>query len=654
MYNIGLIVGNVEDPFSNQVCQGAMKAAETLGDNLFIFPVKYLNLGDNIKNDIKQQFEYQYNFLLGYAQSHSLDMIILCISTIAYRATKEEAMEVVKSFDGIPVFLLSSNVEGYSSIMFDNVTGLKEGIQYLIDERGCKNIGMVSGDLDKTDAIERFNVYKEVLAQNGLEYEDKKVVYGDFSIHCVEQVEELLHNNLKLDAIVCANDCMAMTTCEVLKKYNYNIGKDICVIGFDDLEQSERMCPPLATIRADATVMGYQSVIEVHDILKDKEKNGKREVSIRKSFVDTKFINRESASGQKEVFPVDVDSLKREYEKKFQRMIDVNHCLNRLTRDMLMYCDAGNGNYSYFLDSFKLERNTSCYLYMLDEPLEFRAKGNYSIEKRLYLQAYKLNGKVVEFPKYEKEISMDHLFDSEYYEKKPKNYIIIDIYSCEMQHGIMVCDITHKDFRYVENLCYLIGIAAKIINLLQIQEQLLSEKEAMLKSLEQENLILGDISYKDELTGINNRRGFIAKTMEFIKNRSNDGKVAALVYIDLNYLKLINDRFSHAEGNVAIQTCANALTYIGGEDGIVGRIGGDEFTMFMPIPYCGAGECLREQINCYLDEFNENSQKPYEVSASIGIQEIIIDSDCDLKKILEMADKRLYEDKAHKKPFVER
>jgi len=182
MYNIGLVVGNVEDPYSNQVCQGAMKAAEAVGDNLFIFPVKYLNPSDMIKNDIKQQFEYQYNFLLGYAQSHSLDMIILCISTIAYQATKKEALEVVKSFDGIPVLLLASDEEGYSSIMYDNVTGLKEGIQYLIDERGCKNIGMVSGHLDNADAVERLNVYKEVLTQNGLEFEEKKVVYGDFSI----------------------------------------------------------------------------------------------------------------------------------------------------------------------------------------------------------------------------------------------------------------------------------------------------------------------------------------------------------------------------------------------------------------------------------------------------------------------------------------
>jgi len=447
---------------------------------------------------------------------------------------------------------------------------------------------------------------------------------------------------------------MAMAAYEVLKKYNYNIGKDICVIGFDDLEQAERMYPPLATVRADAAVMGYQAVMEVHDIIKSKEKNGDEAVSIRKRLIDTKFINRESASGEKADISLDIDLFKKRYEDKFQRMIDVNHCLNRLTRDMLMYCDAGKGNYTYFLEAFKLERNSSCYLYMLDEPLEFLAKGDYTIEKSLYLKAYKLNDKVVEYAKHEKRISLNNLFRSEYYEKRPKNYIIIDIYSCEMQLGIMVCDITHKDFQYVENLCYLISISSKIIHLLEIQEQLLAEKEVMLKKLEQENLVLGDISYKDELTGINNRRGFIAKTMDIVKNRVNNGKAAAMIYVDLNYLKLINDRFSHAEGNNAIQTCANALSHVGGTDGIAGRIGGDEFALFMPLPNSGAGECLREQIRDFLEEYNQNSKKPYEVTVSIGIKEIVIDAACDLKEILKKADERLYEDKANKKPFVER
>lgn len=653
MYNIGLIVGNVEDSFSNHVCKGAMRAAEEMGDSLFVFPVKYLNMSDVIKSDAKQRFEYQYNFLLGYVQSHSLDMIIFS-STIAYQTSHEEFMNVVKGCGDIPVLLLASDEKGYSSIMFRNTDGLKKGIQYLIDESGCRHIGMIAGSPDNKDGRERYEAYREALQENGLKFEPEMVVYGDFSEHCEEQVEELLKNNPDLDAIVCTNDSTAMGTYMVLNKHNIEIGKDICVLGFDDVDGAAKMNPPLATVRADAACMGYRAVESVHNILNDRGVDKNRALPIRKLLVDTEFINRESAGGPKKKLSIEDSLSEQKYYEMFQRMTGVNHCINILTRDMLMYCDTGAGNFSYFLEAFHLEKNTCCYLFMLEEPQEYYAKADYRIEKKLYLKAYKLNEKIYELANKEKQIALDDLFKAECFEKKPKNYIVIDIYTCEMQYGIMVCDLTYKDFIYTENLCYLIGISTKIFHLLYVQEQLLAEKEEMLKKLEQENLILGDISYKDELTGINNRRGFIAKTMDMIKDKTNIGKMAAVVYVDLNYLKLINDRFSHAEGNIAIQTCAKALSYVCGEVGIAGRIGGDEFAMFMLITYSGDGECLRQQIKDFLVQYNQSSDRPYEVAVSIGIQEIIIDSDCDLKKVLGMADKKLYEDKANKKPFAER
>ena len=81
-YNIGLVVGNVEDDFSNQVCKGAMRAAELVDDNLFIFPVKYWGQTEEARNDLNQRYEYQYNYLMSYAQSRSLDMVLVCMSTI--------------------------------------------------------------------------------------------------------------------------------------------------------------------------------------------------------------------------------------------------------------------------------------------------------------------------------------------------------------------------------------------------------------------------------------------------------------------------------------------------------------------------------------------------------------------------------------------
>ena len=71
-YNVGLIVANVEDEFSNKICKGAMEQAEELDVNLFIFPAKYLDRSEQNISDPKQKYEYQYNVMVSYANSKSL------------------------------------------------------------------------------------------------------------------------------------------------------------------------------------------------------------------------------------------------------------------------------------------------------------------------------------------------------------------------------------------------------------------------------------------------------------------------------------------------------------------------------------------------------------------------------------------------------
>ncbi len=652
MYNIGLVVGNVEDAFHSQICKGAMRAAKMEGDNLFIIPVKYFNREWIADIDPNQKFEYQYNYLIAYAKSKAFDMVILCLSSIAYCMSKEEQRRLLEGFEGVPVLLLASQEEGYSSISYDNASGFGAGIQYLIQERGCKHLGMLSGNLSNSDMEQRLQIYKDALTQNGLKVEDKRIVFGDLGDSEQPEVEKLLMNNPELDAIVCSNDVMAKAVYKILERYHFKIGKDICVIGFDDIPEAELLSPPLATVRADAAVLGHGALIEAHKLLEEYEATG--QMPIRQVWLDTNFINRESASGQRHKREMFSEEIKLEYQERINYMLDTNHRLNILTRDMLMLGEGNKRKFSDFLNAFDVSENTSCYLFMLDKPVSIQPCKDYSIDRKLYLQASKVNGVITEQGWDAERVSLDDLFRMDCFEKKPKNYIVIDIYSRENQYGIMVCDMPHKHFVYAENLCYQISMATKIIELLQVQEQLLVEKEVMVQRLAQENLILDNISNKDELTGINNRRGFVTQTMDRLKDKTLFGRKAAIIYVDLNYLKLINDRFSHAEGNYALQACARALESIHVQNCIPGRIGGDEFALFVMPEQDGEAEKIKIRLRKYIEALNSVNHKPYEITMSIGVYEFIIEKDCDLKDLLTHADEKLYEDKANKKPFVER
>lgn len=662
-YNIGLVVGNVEDDFSNQICKGAMRAAELVDDNLFIFPAKYLGQSEENKRDIKQKYEYQYNYLMAYAQSHSLDMVLVCISTVGYRASIEQCREILKGFGDVPILLIASKEEGYSSIKYDNVSGLRAGIQYLIDERQCSHIGMLTGDTENDDARERLQVYKDVLAENGLKIEAQKIAYGDYSGKCVPQVERFLQNNPDVDAIVCANDAMAKSVYEVLQRYNFVIGKDICVIGFDDVEESAFMEPPLATVRADASVLGYRAMIECHDILTEydmqnnsenaKERKG-RKLPQKEVIVDTAFVLRESASGVKARKKMISGEKETEYLNKLSMMVDMNHVMNIVSRDMLMFDNGGNHNYAKILEALTMNNVSSYFLYMMNKPVEYYQDQKWYLQESMYLRAYKTDKEVQELPVEKQRILGHELFSNAYYLDERKTYVIIDIYSRELQYGILVCDMPYQYFHYVEMLCYQISIAIKIMELFFVQEKLLYEKGEMVKKLERENLLLDDISNKDELTGILNRRGFFNKLEECLKDETLFGKQAVMLYADLNYLKLINDRYTHAEGNYALRSCAEALEATLGKHGIVGRIGGDEFAGCTFVEDAGDSKTIKRNIKEYLEKKNQSSGKPYEVMAAVGVFEFVIGKDTNSKQLAVRADERLYEDKSKKGPFIER
>ncbi len=655
MYNIGLVIGAAEDDFSYQISQGAMKAAQENNNNLFIFPMKYLNRTEIARQDPNQKFEYQYNFLIAYALSHSLDAIILCLSTVAYRSEREEMLAFLHGFKAIPVMLVATDEKGYANISYNNETGLRAGIEYLIKERGCKHICMLSGTTNNSDAKERLEIYKQVLSENGLTISEQMIEFSNMFNFCQPSVEKLLSNNPDMDAVVCVNDLTAHAVYDVLKKHHLKIGKDVCVLGFDDCEDSLYLEPPLGTVRADASQLGYRAGIMVHKCL---ENHNVSTVSFllddEQSMVDTTFVNRTSVSGQIMSSTELTKDSEINYIKKIQNMKYINHQLNVVTRDMLMFEKGSIKNFSGFLAAFDLDGVECCYLFMLDKPIEYRETEYVNVINTLHLQAYKEGDKIVELTKGDRVFQKDELFTYEAFQKKGKNYVVIDIYSREIQYGILVCDLPLKYFSYIENICFLISLTTKISDLLVTKEALLKEQESMLLKLEQENLILNNISYKDELTGISNRRGFITKTMDLLKEPTNHKKIGIILYADLNYLKLINDKYSHAEGNYALQECANVLEQVAGNDGAVGRIGGDEFAIFKIIPCMGEGQRIKKKIREIIEEMNAISGKAYEISMSIGIYEFTITENCDLKELIKEADSRLYVEKHNKKPFVER
>ena len=156
---------------------------------------------------------------------------------------------------------------------------------------------------------------------------------------------------------------------------------------------------------------------------------------------------------------------------------------------------------------------------------------------------------------------------------------------------------------------------------------------SLMLSLQNENIFI------DKLTGLYNRY-YLDKISGELKRK----RKIAMMMLDMNDFKSINDTWGHSQGDDALVSLAGVLQKSVGPDGTVVRYAGDEFVIVLDNGDEKSAEAYSELIKKNLEEFNENHKKKYKLSASIGVGVFDLEKS-NVDKILERIDKRMYEDK---------
>ncbi|MBO4604608.1 MAG: GGDEF domain-containing protein [Clostridiales bacterium] len=263
--NIGLLVDDLDNYFTAQCCCGAEIAAKELDANLYIIPGRYVGRPDGRYGSA--DYTYQYNTAYKLVSERNIDILYVLIGVICSRAEEDEIREFVASLPKVPTVFLFSNYEGYNTVNFDNKSGIREEVKHLYDKHGARKIGFVSGPLSNRDAQLRLEAFKEITETLGLAAFDCPIVYGDFTKDSEDVVNELLDEAPDLDAIVFANDRMAIGGYKVLYDRGLVPGEDILVMGFDDDVVAKSMIPPLSTVEANSADLTYQAVMNTGNYL---------------------------------------------------------------------------------------------------------------------------------------------------------------------------------------------------------------------------------------------------------------------------------------------------------------------------------------------------------------------------------------------------
>jgi diguanylate cyclase (GGDEF)-like protein len=146
---------------------------------------------------------------------------------------------------------------------------------------------------------------------------------------------------------------------------------------------------------------------------------------------------------------------------------------------------------------------------------------------------------------------------------------------------------------------------------------------------------LARISRTDSLTGCLNRRGFEERAGEAIRVAREGGDQLAVILVDLDGFKQVNDTAGHAAGDAVLRTVADRLADSAGADGLIGRLGGDEFAVLLRGLGDRAAETAAENIESALASV---------IRASVGAA-TLPQHGTELDALIGWADRGLYETK---------
>ncbi len=155
---------------------------------------------------------------------------------------------------------------------------------------------------------------------------------------------------------------------------------------------------------------------------------------------------------------------------------------------------------------------------------------------------------------------------------------------------------------------------------------------------------LGNLALTDELTGLCNRRGFMAIAERQLKISHRTGRGILLFFMDIDGMKQINDSFGHGEGDRALKRVAKALKMTFRDSDMIARLGGDEFAV-LAIEASGNSEAaIRARLAEDLRSVGAGESR-YTLNLSLGAVRINICSSASIGEWMVRADQAMYEQK---------
>jgi phosphoserine phosphatase RsbU/P len=178
-----------------------------------------------------------------------VDGVVVVSSTLATYCSPESIRRLCERYGPRPLCSVGLAVSDVPSILVDLRDGMEELVGHLVLDHGCRRLGFIGGPCDTPDARIRLEDFQETLQRRGLAYDSALTANADFVRHSGEgAVDEILDRGARPDAVVVANDGMALGVIAGLRRRGFRVPQDVPVTGFGNQAIGRLVNPPLTTV----------------------------------------------------------------------------------------------------------------------------------------------------------------------------------------------------------------------------------------------------------------------------------------------------------------------------------------------------------------------------------------------------------------------
>ena len=583
----------------------------------------------------QNEYDTQERGMFAFAPIGQLDGIIVAPDTYEIEGFRDQLHEELIKRAKCPVVAIRHFGHELDCVYTDQNLAFRPLLEHLLDHHGLKRIVFLAGYRGHPDSELRLQVYREAMAARGLAVdEEKDITYGNMWLNCgAKAYEELFADpENRPQAVVCANDYMAVGMMRTLREKGIRVPDDVIVTGFDNVPSIALNEPTLTTVEQDFAEMTRIAVEELERQIRGKKpaerKNGNKKMPMGGKLIlgescgcgyrgDDYYMQISDERGRQ----VDVMNTREVGMTYFT--IEMNACddLNDLHRVLVDKMNDTPTVRDYYLCLFEKGKDDNGAPVFAEEITDTACLVHVMRDRQDHGMP------MISFDRHHLLPDMAERAD------EPQVLFLMLLHQRENAYGYALFhyqpgEVPSNFFQH-----WNIVLSGALSNMHKRNELMLLYEERRLSSI------------TDVVTRLLNRRGLEEQLAPLWQQLCARRENAAFVSFDMDWLKQINDTYGHQAGDFAIRLTGNAMRRAAPREAILARVGGDEFLAVLPRANQQDADRFMKRFQKELKALNRQENRSFNVEASCGAVVFRLDDLTTIEECIQKSDEAMYQEK---------